>query len=337
MKSQGKGTPDGAVAFARHLQKKYWPTLTWEKSNSGNGLGCPILIKKDGHCAAEVNVMLRKLDRWLKNEAARIGADIENVEVKGTLPIVEYKRGKPTSIRYGSFARYPRRLSAEQLSNSPILGCDDWLLMKIPEPAKDKPKNALNVGSVSGQLVSNEELAAIPKYERLYRRLVGPDLKANARFSVTPHDFAVACVLLRFFKSNPNKDGTMPTSRIRALWHELHAKGQVQRPFNDRRWKRIRDWLSENGHIDWQDERFQAPNPKLGLKPIACKFSITDEFFDVLDSIKLDKREASFIDTVEVKQGPGKWLSPRLFPIQREMEAQFWFDADERVDLLLAA
>jgi len=95
--------------------------------------------------------------------------------------------------------------------------------------------------------------------------------------------------------------------------------------------------MSEHGHLAWQDDRYQAPIQAQGLRPIACKWSITDEFMDVLESIRIRKGEASFFDTIDVKRGPGQWLVPRLYPIQREMEANFWFDADERVELLMAA
>jgi hypothetical protein len=308
-------------------------------------LGCPILIRKEGRSARQVNAALRKLERWLKAEASRVEADIENVEIKGTLPIITYKDRTPVDIRYGQAARYPRTLTCEQLLDSPILSAEEWLLRdltdptptKVAVPAKPQSRSALRSGSVSGHSVDKYELELIPHYEKLYRRLVGADLKADARFIVTGHDFAIACVLLRFFKKNPNKDGSMPTRRAKALWTALYEAGAVQRPFNDRRWKRIRDWLSEHGHIDWQDERYQAPNPAQGLRPIACKWSITDDFFEVLESIKLTRERGIFVDTVDVKKGPGRWLMPRLYPIQGESEQAFWSDADYRVDLLLAA
>ncbi len=320
MKSKGKGSPEGAIAFAQHL-KETWPGLCWEKSASGKGLGCPIFIRKDGRTAIEVNAMLRKLDRWLKAEASRIGADIENVEIKGTLPIITYRNGSPEAIKFGQFARFPRSIKYADLSNAPVLSCEEWLLKEFVEQKAAKIK--MSSGSTYRQVISDDELAAIPKYERLCQRLVGEtDLKANARFTVTSHDFAIACVLLKFFKQNPNKDGSMPMRRAKMIWNSLFHDGKVLRPFNDRRWSRIRNWLSEKGHIDWVDERYQAPNPNTGFKGIACKWSITDEFCSVLNNI--DKRERVFVDTIVLKRGNGKWLSPRLFPIQLEIEAFFY-------------
>jgi hypothetical protein len=334
----GKGSTEGAVAFARHLRRTQWPTLCWELSRSGKGLGCPVLVRKEGRSPREVNAALKRLERWLQAEARRVGADIENVEVKGTLPIITYKRGRAVSIQYGQAARYPRSLTAGQLLDSPVLSTDEWLLKEVCEPAaKQHTKTARPVGSVTGHPVGKDELDLIPHYERLYRRLVGADLKANARFTVTAHDFAVACVLLRFFKKNPNKDGTLPTRRAQALWTALYEAGPVQRPWNDRRWKRIRDWLSESGHIDWQDNSYQAPNPAQGLKAVASKWCITDEFFEVLESVKQTRERGSFVDTVEVKKGAGERLQPRLCLIQRETEAVFWSDADSRLEMLLAA
>jgi hypothetical protein len=212
------------------------------------------------------------------------------------------------------------------------------LAADVAKRERKKEARVIRAGSISGQLISDGELALLPHYERFYRKLVGPvDLKATAGFTVNAHDFAVACVLLRFFKKNPNPDGSLPHRRAKALWSELHVKGQVHRPFNDRRWTRIRNWLSEHGHIEWEDERFQAPNPAQGLNPIACKWSITDEFFDLLDSIRLHKEEASFVDSLVVKNGSGRWLSPRLFPIQLGNDINFWTDAEIRINLLFAA
>lgn len=336
-KKRRLGSAAGAEAFARHLRRTRWPTLVWERSRGGAGLGCPVLIRKDGRTAAEVNAALKRLDRQLKAEAKRIGADIENVEVKGTLPVATYRDGSLDSIRYGQFARLPRTLTFEQLADAPVLSCEELLLAEVAEPVAESPARAAVPGSVSGRLVSDEELAAVPQYERLYRRMTGGDLKATARFVVTAHDFAVACVLLRVFKNNPNPDGSLPTSRVRAMWAALYNAGQVSRPFNDRRWKRIRDFLSEHGHVDWTDHRYQAPDPARGLRAVACKWEITDEFFALLESITQPQDSPSFVDTALVRQGPGRWLTPKLHAIQAERDREFWSRAEVQLEKLLAA
>jgi len=326
-KKQGMGSPEGAVAFAEHLRKTYWPGLCWERSRSGKGLGCPIFVKKEGRSASEVNGMLRRLDRWLKQEA--ISFDIENVEVKGTLPVVAYERGEIKAVKYGQFARYPKTLSYDQLANAPVLSCTEWLLKDIPEPSVIRKVT----GSQTGTLITDDDLAQLPKYEKLYQRMNRTPLRARARFIVTAHDFAIACTLLRWFKKHPNADGTLPTRRIRELWTALYKNNQVKRPWNDRRWKCIRDSLSEKGYIRWIDERYQPAGR--GLKGIACKWRITDEFDEMLN--KIHNRESSFIDTLVVEKGSGQWLLPRLYPIQRENDTRFWVDADKRIEKRFAA
>jgi hypothetical protein len=74
-KAKKKGSTQGAIEFVEYLRRTHWPTLCWEKSRSGSGLGCPLFVRKDGRNPREVNAMLRKLDRWLKAEARKIGAD----------------------------------------------------------------------------------------------------------------------------------------------------------------------------------------------------------------------------------------------------------------------
>ena len=98
----------------------------------------------------------------------------------GKLPIVTYKHGSVDNIHFGSFARYPKTLTFNQLSDAPVLSCEEWLLKDVAEPVK---RPTLKAGSVERHPVKDNELALIPHYERLYRRLVSETLKANARSS----------------------------------------------------------------------------------------------------------------------------------------------------------
>jgi len=60
-----------------------------------------------------------------------------------------------------------------------------------------KVKEAIVAGSVSNKFVNEDELTAIPAFERLYREWVGPNDLMAGKFRVTAHDFAVMMVLLR--------------------------------------------------------------------------------------------------------------------------------------------
>ena len=203
------------------------------------------------------------------------------------------------------------------------------LPVTLPLPESVKPaKNlasAAAAGSVSGRVISDEELASIPQFERLYREWVGPAGLCARKFVVTEHDFAVAMVLLRHFKTDPNADGSLPCRRVEKIWTALFNAGDVSRPWNHHRWKAIRDFLSGQGHIDWTDHRYEygaVVQDGTVKKGIACKWSISDEFDWTLEQVSslpaLKRGEASFVDTairhLIPKQGNGENLRPDTLP-----------------------
>jgi len=213
----------------------------------------------------------------------------------------------------------------------------------VAEALMNTKKNGFISGSVTGKVISEEQLANIPKYESLYRQwLQGGDLKAK-RWSVTAHDFAVAMVLLRHFHEKPNADKSLPCRRAAELWTGLYEAGDVQRPWNHHRWKAIRDFLSANGHIDWFDARYEWGQNQ--VRGIACKWTITERFaltLEMVGNVTTDKRGGpSFVDTAVrpliPNQGTGLNLRPTPFPIRAERERMFLFRANEACDNLFAA
>ena len=64
-----------------------------------------------------------------------------------------------------------------------------------------KPKGGC--GSWAGRFISEEEVVAIPAYENYFRSL-GVELR-DQRYLVSANDFAVFCVLLRWFTQHPRK------------------------------------------------------------------------------------------------------------------------------------
>ena len=353
----------GRVAFAEHLRRVRFPDLYFECSTGGNGIHAYILVRKLGRSAKEVNAALRRLQAWLVAESKRVKADIELVEVKGTCLDVTFNFGMMESVKYGFFAKLPREAHRfNEWQATTVLALADLegsqydvkteaetvnLPSVDPSTTVKKPKKKIVAGSVTGKVISDEELACIPRYEELYSQMTGgKNLKAR-RFAVTAHDFAIALLLLRFFKKNPNPDDSLPTPRVAELWTALYSAGDVDRPWNHHRWKAIRDFLSKQGHIDWIDNRYCYGEIVDGefVRGIACKFSITDEFADSLDVVATVKTTttggASFVDTsvagfVRLK-GNGRPLVPERFPIRAERERLFWKTAYEASETLWAA
>jgi hypothetical protein len=360
LKSLGLGTPQGALAFAEHLKRVRFPGLYFEPSAGVKGIHGYIIVRKLGRSAKEVNAALHRLQDWLVAEAKRVNADIELVEVKGTCLDVTFNYGMMETVKYGSFAKMPREahrfqewqnttvLSLAELEGSQFEVNTQPEIFAIPTSTVKKPKKKILAGSVTGSFITDEELACIPRYEALYNQMTsGKNLKAR-NFSVTAHDFAIALLLLQFFKKNPNPDDSLPTKRVAKLWTALYrAESEVQRPWNHHRWKAIRDFLSMRGHINWTDNRYQYGEKVEGdfVPGIACKFTITDEFAESLDMIVAVKATstggASFVDTAFTafvpSKGIGRPLFPEPFPIRAEMERLFWKTAYEATETLWAA
>lgn len=91
----------------------------------------------------------------------------------------------------------------------------------------------------------------------------------------------------------------------------------------------LRDYLSEHGHIEWVDHRYECPE---GDKDgIACKWRLTEHFFGLLDLVA-EQGEASFVVIQEFKKGTGQHKTPTMWLIRVEKEQKWWVWAFEKLD-----
>lgn len=381
LKSLGLGTPEGARKFAAHL-KTIWPDLYFEVSTSGQGIHGYFILRKRWADAKQTNAALKRLEAWLRAEAKKIGADIEQVEIKGTCLDLTLEDGLAQCVKFGVLAKLPRDvarfaewqettvLRVQDLERSQFDVNENEVVAPAPEPVMDEPvevmkwptpkaetstkkvKKAIVAGSVSGKFINDDELAAIPAFERLYREWVGPNDLMARKFRVTAHDFAVAMVLLRHFKADPSWNGGLPVRRAGKLWKGLKDAGDTDRGWNHHRWKKIRDFLSARGHIDWTDHRYEVPtvvkdengkkDQKKSKRGIACKWAITDEYDQWLERVALitapNIGEASSVDTGFRKLVPPQGNGKNLRPISCQLrELRFLQRAEAACDLLFAA
>ena len=381
MKAKGLGTSDGATKFAEHL-KTIWPDLYFERSTNGKGVHGYFILWKRGADAKQTNAALKRLEAWLRAEAERNDADIEQVEIKGTCLDLTLDGGLAQCVTFGVPAKLPRDIARfAEWQRTPMLRVQDLegsqYDVKEEEPvilefvrATDEPdavvqapvgkpvgsgkrqKRATVAGSVSNKLINEEELAAIPAFERLYREWVGPDDLMAGKFRVTAHDFAVMMVLLRHFKAQPNADKTLPCRRAEQLWTGLYSAGDVDRGFCHHRWRTLRDFLSARGHIDWTDHCYEPPcvgrieegsqDRKKSSRGVACKWAITDEFDQRLQRISFITAPniggASFVDTDFRKLVPPQGRGRNLRPVPRQLShLRLLQRAEAACDLLFAA
>lgn len=257
-----RGTLQGARRFAEYLQER-WTGLAFEVSTNGNGVHAYVFLSKHKRTVQDVKAALRNFDKYLKLLALEGEFDIENVEIKGLPPEIEYhKEGGITEITYGSLAKLPPTLTFEQLS-------------------------------------------------------------ATTTFQ-TARDMAILLAILKALFNNRNPEGTMPTERIKALWDVLYENGDVSRPWNHHRYKVMRDWLSEQGRLDWQDHRYCWGQG--GEKGIACKWSLTPETYDSL--LETEESKASSMDSILLPTPTGEFLMP-VKGLQRDTD--WLFEAEERL------
>jgi hypothetical protein len=343
LKSKMLGSPEGARKFAAFLRARF-PTLYVEASTGGKGQHAYLLVRKLGYSAEEVKKALKHLERWLRQQK---GFDIEIVEVKGTPPVVKYGDGGCIeAITYGTFAKLPREVSRfSEWRNTTTLTVAELLALPLVEEEpkeqaepKNQPKtDKVQVGSVSGKNISQEELDLMPTWERFFEQARKNKPLHGDRWSVTETDFAQAVVLLRFFTENRNPDGSLPQRRVQELWTALCDAGDFARPWNHHRWKAIRDWMSEMGWLDWQDHRYQIGTGRGDGR--ACRWRLHEEFVQQLDWLALhqEEGEAPFVDTGVVQRGPGEPLKPLRYWFKQAEEARIWLEVEKAMENLWAA
>lgn len=387
LKSKKLGTPEGALKFAEHL-KSIWPDLYFERSTGGKGIHAYLILRKRDCDAKRTNAALKRFEAWLRVEAKRVNADIELVEIKGTCLDLNLDGTKVQSVKYGSLAKLPRdvnrfsewesttTLRVQDLESSTYdvhqLTLEDIAQVgkarvatlfpsdvgdAAPSLREDIAHEDIAEGSTTGKFITKERLSRIPVYERLYREWVGPNDLMAGKFRVTPHDFAIALMLLQHVKADANNDESLPVRRVEELWTALFHAEDIQRGFCHHRWKVIRDYLSAKGHIHWIDNRYEHPNMVKNEKGkwcrakgnsgkvsvgVACKWAITEEFDNWLNQLASANNnntgEASFVDTKSHEFVPPDGKGKNLRPIRSSVRAiRLWEAFDRACELMIAA
>ena len=311
-KSGGKGSHEGAVEFAEYLKSGIFPGMYHETSNGGVGVNGLLIVSKDGLGNEEINKRYKRLEMYLNRLATEGGFDVERIEIKGTLPEIEWSdRRQCTSFKAGMLAKLPKNkdrfedwtkttvVSAERLARLPII----WAMQQealTPKPKKVKPTSptinlmASVAGSISGEHVSDDERRHMAtEYRDVGLSLLGKDgLKLTTRARVTGDDLGIMLGLVKFFTNNMETNGALPTKRFKTLWECLYEKGQINRAWNCNRFKAMRDLLSSLGLIDWKESTFQVGHYEQGeyKKGKAAKWKGSAELMGLLD-LCLSKEE----------------------------------------------
>jgi hypothetical protein len=226
-----------------------------------------------------VNGQLRSFEKWLKQEAKKVGADIEGVEIKGTCPVFEYQDGELVKVKAGTNAKLPR---GDVRATTHIDITDLAKFVPVEEKVLLVRKCSASSSSASWcpKAITPDDLADMPRLRELAVTLGLPSQKCSGRVAVTVEDMAIFLLCLRFFTNNMNENGTLPWARFEGLWTALFQAEDVERCFNPKRFAAIRNHLSSlvvEGDVllEWEDETYSAGR--------ACKWRASEKLMEMIE------------------------------------------------------
>lgn len=263
------GTLAGAIAFAEHLRDTLFPNLYFEVSTNGNGVHGYIVIEKADLGATILNELSRRLQQHLRQILSTTHFDVQDVEIKGTCPVLVWgdKKGELQNYTSGTLAKFPRESHRfEELRNTTRLSYLELLKLPVVEKLKPVPSDMQAVrlerppvpGSISGKVIGPEELAELDGHYRKVAKTLMEEhvLRTTGRTVATVEDLAIFLMLLRYFTQNMNRDGSLPYARFKGLWSSVFECGDVGRSFEDKRFATLRNYLSSLGLLEWQDDKY---------------------------------------------------------------------------------
>jgi hypothetical protein len=360
---EDQGTTDGAWRFAELIRSEMLPGLFLEPSTGGKGVHGYVVMKKKDISATRVKTSLNNLQAYVRELAKHVGADIACVEIKGHPPVVKYDdHGNITEITFGQFAKYPRGADvmktcvvdykdlafldpadiptrfaqyqdvddarcARNISTAGIPAADFGPVVAAPSPR--------TYGSFDPRLIRQTFLDQLPDLERYAARLIcqwtgNTNFQAD-RWTVTARDLAEYFVLMIVMKENYNE--TLPVDRIRGLWQTAFRAGDFARSFNSCRFAAMRNMLSQHGHIDWIDHRYQNVKDNKGT---ACKWRLSLILQSTLESF-IEGEATSLHTGNTLPDGPHDFHKPEWFNFIAEREKRWWDRAESRLDEIFGA
>lgn len=273
---KNRGTPEGAAQFLQFIttdecRSKYglsFPKLFCEGSTNGKGGHGFAVLEKDAMAPDELNkLLLRRLVPWLNHVAKEEQFDIEFVEIKGTMPVIEWgtRKGEVLSFKAGTLAKLPRDCHARfsELQNTTVITSQD--LMRLPlisnyPSSSDSSDSKEWTGSCSGRHFDDEALQGLTAggtfYDVAASLMKGRRISASSRQVVTVEDMAIFLMIGQFFTMNMPTNGAMPTNRWSKMWGALAEAGDIGRAWSPTRFAAIRELLSSLSLLTWEDEKY---------------------------------------------------------------------------------
>jgi hypothetical protein len=321
------GTAEGAMAFCKFLSETLFPGLYYEPSTNGNGAHFYLDIQNLGLKLTRNDVS--RLATRLANKFTELAKDfdVQMVEIKGHPPEVKQRKFQRVEhgyrivsaevLTYGQFAKLPRLSSFEKFDlfkNRPVLTPDEIeserfdVQSDVVEAGEGKP---IRVAKGSCMWVTQDDQRMLDNLTAWCKAQELDNLKTSGRHVVTARDFAIAMLVVKKLTGILKNDDPMRTMRLWGVWKSFYSSGVVDRAFDPKRWKVIRNTLSERGLLDWRDSSYVVPMEGEGR---AMNWRLGQELLDVMSEMAdcKDLEEATLLGTQEVLIGKGDICYPRV-------------------------
>lgn len=324
----GVGSYEGCLKAEQYISNKYFNGNAFaEDSPHGNGRHAYIWIYKLGRSAEEVNAAINHLQEVIRTDLKSVNSDISGFDIQGTCPVIRWEKShgklRMESFVNGRLAKIPRTATPELLNAAEITLDDIYQFSSVPVPVISEvpaPRRTQSVGY--GAFMEEEHFAHLDRLRRLYRQLIcrfneGQCVKAKQRYVVREDHAAITFAILKFVYEHPHKDGTFPQQRAQSLWEDAFRRGFIDCSWNHHRWIALRNFLSEHGFIDWEDNTYFHHFGETA-KGRACKWTVTIGFYEML-SEALDSSSLSQggdLGIQAIQRGTGQSLIPVFFDPQ---------------------
>ncbi len=269
-----KGTIAEATQCASFLRDQLFPGMYVEPSTNGNGMHGYLIVNRAKRLPEDVVAFYKQMQAYVRQYEHLHG--VEMIEVKGHPAHCDRdENGYAINLHMGQLAKVPRQIADRfdefQATAQVTIGQFDFT-RKLEDVKAKAPQS--KVGSWDPKCVKDWHHA-----EDMAKALLGGKKQIGiegSRQVVKVEDVAVGLMICLFCTKNMNRDGTLPTARVRAFWNAMHEAGETTRRFSGVKWKAVRNLLSQYGAIQWVSNLYE-----IGGR--AMKWCLTPAVVDMLD------------------------------------------------------
>lgn len=229
----------------------------------------------------EWNSTIDTLQDWLQQKARLLKLDLSGVEVKGKVycPILDHNQ-RAVNVQAGDLFKCPP--SSEWLKN-PIQFNQIALLKPIVESAPPIEQDELQAkehfsGSFKPALLSDRIVDNLPLLARklaLYPN--APKMSLNGRYRIDGRRLAETVLALTYIPCLDDRSKAIV--RIGKFISTLFAQGIFQFGCDFNVIKTVRDWMSNEGWIDWTDNNYDFSTGQ------ACCWDVSPKMKELLEGL----------------------------------------------------